>query len=369
MKRQWRIVRAAALSLLLLLGSASCLKVEPNALDSTTPFGFLLALLLSAPSGLYVAGGDQCSIWTSVGGKDWALVPNALPGCAGGGAVNALAYGNGYFLAAGASTLAAGCGLWTSPDGSSWKQHTCGSGDVLPLFSAHYSTALGKFYAGGGKPGANCAHHSGKPTDSTWTQGLAGCSGGGGNMISLVELGGTIYGSDSVGGGNAPFAVTGSTSATFPTGMTGGSWRLTFGGSNRMIAFGAAGGAAIQTSNDSGVGWNGSPLVKSGMVQFTAGVAVPATNTFIGIGDVTPCTLGLSTDNGASFQSSTAVAGCSGTLLQAIVYNEKASRFVLGGKDASNTLFGTSTTGAHDSWTFARPLDTAWAVRSIAVKP
>ncbi|EPG75011.1 hypothetical protein LEP1GSC058_1615 [Leptospira fainei serovar Hurstbridge str. BUT 6] len=354
------------------------MKFQENSLDPSSPSGFLFSLLSS--ESLYVAVGANCTSWTSRDGTNWNVQPNTLfPNCtgSGGATINAVAYGNGKFVAVGSLTSGtAGCGIWSSTDGRKWIQSTCGGGMATPLHSVAYNGS--NFVAGAEDNYPTFATHFIQQSDataSTWTQVSFGATAINGFVSSVISVGGTYY-------------ATISTVDSFTSSNNGGTWsqfsssltslgayasstssplKITAGSGSRLIVYGTSSTFIPDWSytDDLGVTWTTRTSTAGANTGFNAAVYNPVSSFFVALG--TTCLLGLSSTGGTNMDPPTNMqSGCSTTTWNALVVNPKSGLLVAAG---TNENFAYSPLlGAPGSWTISTTGNTN-TVNSIALRP
>ncbi|PNV71530.1 hypothetical protein BES34_021335 [Leptospira inadai serovar Lyme] len=355
------------------------MKFQENSLDPSSPSGFLFSLLTSSKS-LYVAVGNNCTLWTSKDGIKWTSQSNTLfPNCAGssGATINAVAYGNGKFVAVGSlSSSTAGCGIWTSSDGFKWIQSTCGGGMTTPLYSVAFNGT--NFVAGAADNYPTFATHFMQQSDvtaSTWTQVSFGATAINGFVSSIISVGSTYYATVSTvdsfvstnnGASWSQFSSPLIASNAF-TSSTSSPVRIAAGPGSRLIAYGTSTGLVPDWSytDDLGVTWTTRTSTAGTSMGFNAGVYNAVSGFFVALG--TTCLLGISSTGGTNMDSPTNIqSGCSGTTWNALVVNPISGLLVAAG---TNENFAYSPLiGSPGSWIISTTGNTN-SVNSIAFKP
>ncbi|WP_156896014.1 beta propeller repeat protein [Leptospira broomii] len=354
------------------------MKFQENSLDPNSPGGFLFSLLSS--NSLYVAVGTNCTLWTSTDGIKWTARANTLfPNCVGtsGATINAVAYGNGKFVAVGSlSSSTVGCGIWTSTDGLKWVQSTCGGGMTTPLHSVAYNGS--NFVAGAEDNYPTFMTHFIQQSDasaSTWTQISFGATSINGFVSSIISVAGKYYATISTidsfysstnGGSWAQFSSS-LTSLGAYSSSTSSPLKITTGPGPRLIVYGTNPSfiPGWSYTDDLGVTWTTRTSTAGANTGFNAGVYNPISGFFVALG--TSCILGLSSTGGTNIDPPSNIqSGCTTTTWNALVTNPKSGLLVAAG---TNENFAFSPLiGDPGSWIISTTGNTN-TVNSIALRP
>lgn len=357
---------------LLMLGAlhTSCLKVELNELDSSTPLGLITTLLLVPRTPGFLAVGRNCTAWSSQNGSSWTQLANSFAGCNGGGMAElySVAYGNGTYVVVGSATNATdGCGIWTSRNGTEWTARSCTF--AYALRAVAFSKSLGYFVTiGANSDGSVCDALVSNADASVWTVASSqpSCAGVAGNirakhMIAygggFMALTGTV--STHISGTGSSWAGTASTPVTTTNNALVGfsSGRIA------SLGFGGGFGAASTTDNAGSTAWS-----VNVPAAFTQDIKSGAVNSASFVGVAFNCRLARSGDNLATISAGVQDFGsnCSSIDWSAVVYSSSLARFVAGGNSSvdSKEQFAFSTTGDKDSWSMV-PLSNTNQVNAI----
>lgn len=359
------------------------MKFEASDLDSSTGEGTLLSLMLIVGTnnyspGLFVAGGNNCTIFTSTDGRTWPAGTQPLPGCNGGSGavVYAVHYADGRFWAAGSlSGPSSGCGLWNSADGFSWTQKTCSAANaVIRSFTSGIFNGSRVFVAGSTTSApANQIFMVSTDGGTTWVDknGPAAVAAdyvgslafyNGSFVAGVLNNGVTTRSADGgatwVAGGGTGFIVS---STTFPVVTAGG---------DRFLAEGIVGTlASYTTSTDLGVSWTGSISGTTATTPHRGFAYSSDLNRLVMVHDA--CTLRTATGYTAFDSGQTMGTGCAAIDWRTVVYDPGLKIFVAAGNTQAGTLerFAVSPSGLIDSWTITSSSTNANQINSITVRP
>ncbi len=335
-------------------------------MDATSVEGSLLSLILVGQypgvASLYVAGGNNCSIWRSNDGVSWTAAMNTLlPNCTGAAAVYALHYADGLFMAVGSLTaLTTGCGIWTSPDAVTWTQRTCAGNAVLRSVTSGVVNGKRIFVAGAtSSSNTNQVFSVSIDGGVTWTDRLGPTAAVGDYVGSLAFQNGIFHAgitnnsflTKSLDGGaswNTAFnTALNATATTFPA----------------LIATDALIIAHLQTvgpnpafvkSTDNGSSFAVPIQAGAAGTKLKAGAYSPGLDTLV-LADVT-CS--MRTSKGLnSFDAATSMGSACTTInidWYAVLWDASLNQFVAAGNTNGGLAerFGVSRTGLTDAWSF-----------------
>ncbi len=366
------------------IGCVGCVAFETSSLDSATGEGSLLAMILLAGTispipTLYVAGGNNCTIFTSSDGKAWSTATQPLPNCvAGAGAVYTMHFADGLFWAGGSLTTASsGCGLWSSPDAKSWTQRQCTVANaVIRSFTSGFVGSIGtRVFVAGSTTGTPAAQTFMVSTNggATWTERTGPAAAAGDyvgslaffNNIFVATTTNTAVTTRSTDGGSS-WSASGTTGMAFST----TTFPVLIATADRFVAEGLFSGFAYYLSSmDSGASWANSFTGTAASAPHRAVAYSADQGRLVMMHD--GCSVRTATTYNAFDSGITMGTVCSGIDWRTVVYDPGLKQFVAAGNATTGVLerFAYSPSGLVDTWTINTTSTNANTINAMAVRP